>query len=113
MVSSLLSRPSSSSRHEPIRGVSLLTRQPLTHSVVSVPLSVGEKCEECGEPFRERGRAGRRFCGEKCRYRSRDRRRYETDPEGEREKSRRYYRANREKVIARVTARHAKKNHVR
>jgi hypothetical protein len=75
---------------------------------VSASLSVGEKglvCEECGEPFVERGRAGRRFCSDKHRYRARDRRRYELDPEGEREKSRLHYAANRERVIARVTER--------
>jgi hypothetical protein len=59
---------------------------------------------ECGQEL-GRGRRHRRFCSDKCRYRHRDRLRYAADPEGEREKSRRYYKANREKVIARVTAR--------
>ena len=46
-----------------------------------------------------------RFCKSGCRYKARDRRRYETDPDGVRAKSRAYYARNRERVIARVTAR--------
>jgi hypothetical protein len=42
---------------------------------------------------------------DRCRYRNRDRLKHAADPEGERAKSRRYYGANRERVIARVTAR--------
>jgi hypothetical protein len=70
-------------------------------------LSIVSSCAECGQEF-GRGRRNRRFCSGKCRYRFRDRLRYAADPEGEREKSRRFYRANREKVIARVTARYEK-----
>jgi hypothetical protein len=66
------------------------------------------RCEQCGEPFEPRSHRGRRprFCSATCRYRARDARKYREGPEGERAKSRAYYRANRERVIARVQARH-------
>jgi hypothetical protein len=62
-------------------------------------------CEECGIEFEGRVRRGTKFCGDRCRYRHRDRLRYAADPEGERAKSRAYYARNRERVIARLTAR--------
>jgi len=79
------------------------------------PSPVGEK--PCGLDMRGMRRriAGRlapslnpEVCSDRCRYRHRDRLRYKANPEGERAKSRRYYRANRERVIARVTARKRK-----
>lgn len=64
-------------------------------------------CEECGKEFEDlrRCRRGKRFCSDRCRYRHRDRAKYVADPEHERAKSRAYYARNRERVIARVTAR--------
>ena len=66
-----------------------------------------ERCENetCGRSFIPANRLAR-FCSSKCRYQARDRRRQAENREAVREKSRRYYQRNREKFIARATARH-------
>jgi hypothetical protein len=67
---------------------------------------LGPRCEECGEEFPnlKETRASKRFCSDRCRYRARDRKRYQADPDAQRERARAWYWANRERVLARMSA---------